>query len=138
MLGAHVLSPYKVLRLRQKDLVEIPHDYVISLVSNDAQCLNMIFQKAGYLIQGFVELVAITALVWRLIGFQAVSGIIFLLFMLAYYIGMWDVCTNLRQKIRLWTDKRLHVIRNIVSGIRVIKMNTWEWLFEKKAQKLRR
>ena len=107
-------------------------------MSTDVQKLTVVFQKAGDLVRGFVELVVLTALLWRLVGFQAVSGVALLIFLLAYFIGTWDVCVALHQQIRRWTDRRLRIIRGIVAGIRVIKMNAWEWLYEEKAHDMRR
>lgn len=92
----------------------------------------------GFILQGLLELVTVTALIWRLIGFQAVSGIIFLIFLLAYYIGMWDVCLKLRLRIARWTERRMGMMRHIVSGIRAIKMNTWERPYKNKVQEIRR
>lgn len=111
---------------------------IIALVTHDAQRLDQVFQKVGYILQGFLELVAVTALIWRLIGFQAISGIIFLIVLLAYYIGMWDVCMKLRMRIARWTERRLSIMEQIVSGIRAIKMNTWEWPYKNRVEEIRR
>ena len=105
------------------------------MVTHDAQRLDQIFQKVGYILQGLVELATVTFLIWRLIGFQAVSGIIFLIFLLAYYIGMWDVCMKLRLRIARWAERRMGIMKHIVSGIRAIKMNTWEWPYRTKCKK---
>ena len=112
--------------------------HILSLVTHDALRLDQIFQKIGLTLQGLLELVAVTALIWRLIGFQAVSGIVFLIFLLAYYIGMWDVCMKLRLRVAAWTERRMNLVKHIVSGIRVLKMNTWEWPYKCKVAEIRR
>jgi len=132
------LSVFQIFKLRLKDLTRVQPGHVIALVTHDAQRLDQIFQKVGFILQGLVELATATALIWRLIGFQAVSGIIFLIFLLAYYIGMWDVCMKLRLRIARWTERRMGMMRHIVSGIRAIKMNTWEWPYKNKVRDLRR
>ena len=132
------LSVFQIFKLRLKDLTRVQPGHVIALVTHDAQRLDQIFQKVGFILQGLVELATATALIWRLIGFQAVSGIIFLIFLLAYYIGMWDVCMKLRLRIARWTERRMGTMRHIVSGIRAIKMNTWEWPYKNKVRDLRR
>lgn len=139
-LTLRVKSPFssKIYRLRLKDLLRVPPGHIITLITSDAQRLDQIFQKVGYIIQGLLELVTITALIWRLVGFQAVSGIIFLIFLLAYYIGMWDVCMKLRLRIARWTERRMVIIRHIVSGIKAIKMNTWEWPYKHRVDEIRR
>lgn len=128
----------KIYRLRLKDLTRVQPGQIIALVTHDAQRLDQVFQKVGYILQGFLELVAVTALIWRLIGFQAISGIIFLIVLLAHYIGMWDVCMKLRMRIARWTERRLSIVEQIVSGIRTIKMNTWEWPYKNRVEEIRR
>ena len=132
------LPVFQIFKLRLKDLTRVQPGHAIALVTHDAQRLDQIFQKVGFILQGLVELATVTALIWRLIGFQAVSGIIFLIFLLAYYIGMWDVCMKLRLRIARWTERRMGMMRHIVSGIRAIKMNTWEWPYKNKVRDLRR
>lgn len=116
----------------------MPPGHIIALITNDAQRFDQVFEKVGYILQGVLELVTVTALIWRLIGFQAVSGIVFLIFLLVYYIGMWDVCIKLRLRIAHWTERRMGTIRHIVSGIRGIKMNTWEWPYKNRVEEIRR
>ena len=128
----------KIYRLRLKDLTRVPSGHIIALITHDAQRLDQVFQKVGFVLQGLLELVTVTALIWRLIGFQAVSGIIFLILLLAYYVGMWDVCMKLRLRIARWTERRMGTIEHLVSGIRAIKMNTWEWPYKNRVEDIRR
>ena len=43
-----------------------------------------------------------------------------------------------RAKSAKLTDRRVHVMNEVISGIRVIKMYAWEYAFKKLVKKLRR
>ena len=45
---------------------------------------------------------------------------------------------NIRNKAAAQTDKRLTVIKEIVTGIRVVKMYAWEWNFRDLIAQIRR
>ena len=44
----------------------------------------------------------------------------------------------LQEKVTTLTDKRLRLIYDVISGIRVLKMNAWEWCFRDLVSGIRR
>ena len=44
----------------------------------------------------------------------------------------------LQVKVTTLTDKRLRLIYDVISGIRVLKMNAWEWCFRDLVSGVRR
>lgn len=124
--------------MRQKEMSSFPTNHVQDLVSRDCQWFHQIFLKMGFVAQGVLEIIAITAFLWQLIDFPAVSGMVIIMSLIGYYIGMWDVCVKLRATIRHWMEKRMEIIRNIVGNLRGVKMNAWEWLYKDRALKFRR
>ena len=48
------------------------------------------------------------------------------------------VTFSFRVKSAKQTDRRVHVMNEVISGVRVIKMYAWEYAFKKLVKKLRR
>lgn len=115
-----------------------PSNYVLELITRDCQWFHQIILKIGFIAQGVLEIITVTAFLWQLVDLPAVTGMVVIVALIGYYIGMWDVCVKLRASIRYWLDKRMEIIRNIVWNLRCIKMNGWEWLYKDQALKFRR
>lgn len=49
---------------------------------------------------------------------------------------MWDVCMKLCLCIVCWMEWRMGVMKYIVNGICVIKMNMWEWFYKRKVEEI--
>ena len=49
-----------------------------------------------------------------------------------------NVFKSLQDKAAKMTDKRLRQMHDVISGIRVLKMNAWEWCFHDLVSEVRR
>ena len=76
-----------------------------------------------------VEIVVVTGLFWKLIGWQTIGGIIFAIILIAYQTALGKLFKLLQDRVARLTDKRLQLVYDVISGIRVLKMNAWEWCF---------
>ena len=78
------------------------------------------------------------ALLWYFISWMALSGMLYLV--LIGFCQRYTVSpiSNFRRETQLKADERNAVIKNVISGIRTVKMNTWESLFERMIQAVRR
>ncbi|XP_032235247.2 ATP-binding cassette sub-family C member 4 isoform X2 [Nematostella vectensis] len=128
----------KVLRLNQKEVAQASTDHANTLITHDTQRMYDVVLKSGLILQGTLELLAVSVLLWQLIGFQSLTGILFITMLIGYYVGMWDVCLKLRSRIKFWAERRMSVISGVVENLRYVKMNSWEWLYRDKAGKYRK
>nr|CAD7442940.1 unnamed protein product [Timema bartmani] len=121
----------KSLRLSHTALGETTVGQVVNLLSNDVSRLDFILIHLCYLILGPVQAVLVTYFMWNIIGVSSVLGVLAtLLFIpLQGYIGKKIASRRLRSAIR--TDERVRLMNEIISGIQVIKMYTWEIPFSK-------
>lgn len=119
-------------------MAKVSNETILEMVSRDCQRFDQIILKAGFLVEASLEIIAITAFLWQLVDLPAVTGMVFVVFLIGYYIGMWDVCIKLRSRIRHWLGRRMFIIKNIVSNLRCVKMNAWERIYKEKALKYRR
>ena len=110
----------------------------INLVSNDAQAI----EKMGYgiFVLSFVpvDIIASMVLVWYLVAWQALIGTSFFLLVVAYGSFAAHKAGKVRHQSAAVTDKRLEIMKEIITGIRVVKMYAWEWNFRDLVAQIRR
>ena len=110
----------------------------INLVSNDAQKIEKFLQQLGYVLTAPVELVISLTILVYLIGWRALVGAAFFFALVAFQMLMGTKAAKLRGKAAKFTDQRLVVMNEIISGIRAVKMYAWEWNFRDIVCNLRR
>jgi len=128
----------QVLRMSQSKLAKITSGYVINLVSNDIQRLDLATQNLFASLRSPFDLVILGILLWVLIGWQAVTGLAFALILIPYEAEMTGWVAKLRMQAARVTDKRLGVMNEIVSGIRAVKMYAWELPYRDAVRAIRR
>ncbi|XP_070521556.1 ATP-binding cassette sub-family C member 4 isoform X2 [Cardiocondyla obscurior] len=119
----------KILRLSSSSTTT--SGQIINLLSNDMSKFEQLFVALHYIwilpIQGII----ISFLIWRSVGIASLAGVILLIVQtipLQGYISKW--ISKLRLKIAVRTDERVRLMSEIIKGIQVIKMYTWEKPFE--------
>ena len=85
-----------------------------------------------------LDILCALALMWYLVAWQAIIGVSFFLLVSVYNSIVASKAGKIRNKAAAQTDKRLTVIKEIVTGIRVVKMYAWEWNFRDLIAKIRR
>ena len=110
----------------------------INLVSNDAQKIEKSLNGVCYILSTPLEIVINLLTLWYLIGWQALVGAVFLIALATFQTFMARKAAKLRKKAAVYTDKRLVVMSEIISGIRAMKMHAWEWKFRDLVCDLRR
>ena len=75
---------------------------------------------------------------WYLVAWQALIGSCFFLLVSAYGSFSAHKAGKVRQQAATETDRRLEVMREIIAGIRVVKMYAWEWNFSDVVAHIRR
>lgn len=110
---------------------------VIDLLSNDIQ--RMEDTKWPFrLVTAAVDTIVVTALLWYLIGWQALLGAVFLIFLVPY-LGLLSVAAGaLRLRTATVSDRRISLMNEILSGIRAIKTHAWENEYRKTIKETRR
>ena len=129
---------FQILTLNRSTLEDTISENTINLVSNDAQAI----EKMGFGIfeLSFVplDIVASMVLVWYLVAWQALIGASFFLLVVAYGSFAAHKAGKIRQQSAAVTDKRLEIMKEIITGIRVVKMYAWEWNFRDLVAQYRR
>ncbi|KAK3746327.1 hypothetical protein QZH41_008505, partial [Actinostola sp. cb2023] len=115
-----------IFHLSQTTIANKSTGYIINLVSGDVQRFDPVASQMALFFQGIFEVGAVSTLLAYVVGPQALSGALFLFFLVFYFCGMGKVCVYLRNKIAKIADQRLGFMSAIIAGARTVKMYAWE------------
>ena len=110
----------------------------INLVSNDAQKIEKSLNQLGFVLSAPLELIANLVVLLYLVGWEALVGASIFFILVSFQMLMAKRAATLREKAAAFTDKRLAVMNEIISGIRAVKMYAWEWNFRDLVRNIRR
>eukprot|EP00102_Acyrthosiphon_pisum_P018651 XP_016655861.1 PREDICTED: probable multidrug resistance-associated protein lethal(2)03659 isoform X2 [Acyrthosiphon pisum] len=116
----------KALTLSTTSLCETTVGQVVNLISNDVNRFDMALRCIQFLLIGPLQTIIVTYFLWQEIGVSSIIGVtVFLAFVpLQGWLG--KITSDYRSKIAPRTDERVRIMNEIISGIQVIKMYTWE------------
>lgn len=154
-----VISSTQILKLDQVTLQSVTTGQIINLISKN---LDRVFVSIHYLWIGPLHLGLYIYLVYQELGWPVFTAVAFIVFQIVLQTSLRKVyewlglvvdipsmqcllCTtslsttsSTRKQRERVTDKRVKKIKEIVYGIRVIKMYVWEYAFQQVVAKLRK
>ncbi|XP_045472448.1 probable multidrug resistance-associated protein lethal(2)03659 [Harmonia axyridis] len=128
----------KILKFNKYSINDTSTGQIVTLLSNDVRMFDYIMLEVCLLIIAPSELIADTILLYFLLGKTALVGIAFVIIFIPLQMYNGKLSAKYRLKIARKTDKRVLLMNEIISGIRVIKMYTWEKPFSKLVEIARR
>ncbi|GFS19518.1 multidrug resistance-associated protein 4 [Elysia marginata] len=135
-LGLMVLC--ESLRLSNKSLSESSIGQIVNLMSNDVAKFDQAMMFPHYLwISPLICVVAVVYL-WYKLGPAAMAALSLVMLLMPMHFLFGRLYSRHRQKTAVHTDKRMKVMSEIISGIRIIKLYCWEKPFGHLVEKLRR
>ncbi|XP_018402741.1 PREDICTED: multidrug resistance-associated protein 4-like [Cyphomyrmex costatus] len=127
----------KILRLSSSTITS--PGQIVNLLSNDMSKFEQLFTTLHYIwilpIQGSI----IAFLIWQSVGIASLAGVFLIIIQTIPLQGYISKCTSkLRSKIAVRTDERIRLMSEIIKGIQVIKMYTWEKPFAELVNRARK
>ncbi|XP_058795497.1 ATP-binding cassette subfamily C member 4-like isoform X2 [Phymastichus coffea] len=121
----------KVLRLSNASVTTTTGGQVINLLSNDVVRFDPLFMYLHYVWITPIAGAVITYLIWCNAKVAALVGVLLMtLETVPVQVYAGKIASKLRSKIATRTDERVRLMGEIINGIHVIKMYTWEKPFE--------
>ncbi|XP_076312434.1 ATP-binding cassette sub-family C member 4-like isoform X1 [Tachypleus tridentatus] len=128
----------KALKLSRASLGKTTIGQMVNLLSNDVNRFDQSVIFLPYLVVGPLQTVVIIAVLWQHLGPASFAGLSVLLLYIPFQGTMGRLFSKLRLKTASITDERIRLMNEIVSGMRVIKMYTWENPFADLIETIRR
>ncbi|CAB3245308.1 unnamed protein product [Arctia plantaginis] len=128
----------KSLKVNIQALSESSAGLVVNLMANDVNRFDTGPLFAHYLWIGPLETVLLTVYVYREMGMPAVYGSLIIIAVIPFQIFLGLNTAYFRRKTAEKTDERVRLMKEIIMGMEVIKMYTWEKPFRKLIDLVRR
>lgn len=103
---------------------------IINLMSVDSFKVSEVTAYLHFLVASApAQLVVAVVLLWRIMGYSAIPGLIVMALLLPINIAFGKAFNSTQKKIMAATDKRIHTTNEILQNIRIIKFFAWEHRF---------
>ncbi|XP_039745048.1 probable multidrug resistance-associated protein lethal(2)03659 isoform X2 [Pararge aegeria] len=137
-VGVCSLIYRKALKVNLQAMSENRGGLVVNLMANDVNRFDSGPLFIHYLWIGPIETLLMTAYLYREMGISAVYGALMIVAAVPFQIFLGTRTSHYRRKTALKSDERVRLMEEIVMGIEVIKMYTWEKPFRKIIDTVRR
>ncbi|XP_046428414.1 ATP-binding cassette sub-family C member 4-like [Neodiprion fabricii] len=128
----------KVLRLDLAAVSNTAAGQVANLISNDVARFDMVLMFLHYIWIMPVQVILIGYVMWQSVGPAALVGIGTMMMQTIPIQGyLSNLSAKFRSKIAVKTDDRVQLMSELISGIQVVKMYSWEKPFELLVSKVR-
>ncbi|XP_032511553.2 probable multidrug resistance-associated protein lethal(2)03659 [Danaus plexippus] len=128
----------KALKVNLQAMSENRGGLVVNLLANDVNRFDSGPLFIHYLWIGPMETFLITFYLYREMGVSAVYGALMVVAVVPFQIFLGTRTSYYRRKTALKSDERVRLMEEIVMGVEVIKMYTWEKPFRKIIDTVRR
>uniref|UniRef100_A0A8D1HDG4 ABC transmembrane type-1 domain-containing protein n=1 Tax=Sus scrofa TaxID=9823 RepID=A0A8D1HDG4_PIG len=128
----------KALRLSNLATRETSTGQIVNLLSNDVNRFDQVTMFLHFLWVGPLQTVVVTALLWMEVGISCLAGMAVLILLLLLQSCIGKSFSSLRSETAAYTDDRIRSVSEVITGIRTVKMYTWEKSFADLIARLRR
>ncbi|XP_074031100.1 LOW QUALITY PROTEIN: probable multidrug resistance-associated protein lethal(2)03659 [Leptinotarsa decemlineata] len=128
----------KAMRLSTSALAETTIGQMVNLLTNDVGRFDQATHFIHHLWMAPTELFVVMYLCYNNVGYTGLTGILFLLLSIPLQTLLGNRISKFRLTIAYRTDERVRLMNEIISGIQVIKMYTWEKPFSKLVETVRK
>ncbi|CAG9854243.1 unnamed protein product [Phyllotreta striolata] len=127
----------KSLRLSKSALAETTIGQMVNLLSNDVGRFDQAVPHLHQFYFGPIQTLIVMYFLYVNMGWASLSGAIFLLLSIPLQSWLGKKTSQFRLSTAGATDERVRLMNEIISGIQVIKMYTWEYPFAKLVEYIR-
>eukprot|EP00542_Grammatophora_oceanica_P015908 CAMPEP_0194036992 /NCGR_PEP_ID=MMETSP0009_2-20130614/9365_1 /TAXON_ID=210454 /ORGANISM="Grammatophora oceanica, Strain CCMP 410" /LENGTH=1435 /DNA_ID=CAMNT_0038678979 /DNA_START=134 /DNA_END=4441 /DNA_ORIENTATION=+ len=127
----------KSLRVSSAGRAKTSTGQIVNMMSNDTTQLQRFLQFGGMTFVAPLQIIISLYLIYRQVGNATWVGVGFMIFLMPINVVVFGVVSKMRRKVLKYSDLRVKMMNEILSGIRIIKFYAWERPFGKEVGKLR-
>ncbi|XP_054166166.1 ATP-binding cassette sub-family C member 4-like [Oppia nitens] len=116
----------KSMKLSRSSLGKTTVGQILNILSNDVNRFDEFSYYSHSLVVAPLQSALILYLLWGQLGWACLAGMAMLVLFVPFLLLVGALFRRIRQKTALLTDRRIRVMNEIIAGMRVIKMYTWE------------
>ncbi|KAG7348975.1 multidrug ABC transporter permease/ATPase [Nitzschia inconspicua] len=110
---------------------------VVNMMSNDTMQLQRFLQFAGFTVVAPLQIIVALVLIYRQVGNATWVGVAYMVFLAPINIKVFGIVASMRRKVLKYSDMRVKMMNEILTGIRIIKFYAWERPFGKEVSSVR-
>lgn len=127
----------KALRVSAAGRAKTSTGQVVNMMSNDTAQLQRFLQFLGLILSAPFQIILALALIYLEVGNAMWVGVGYMLFLAPINTLVFSVVSKQRAKVLKYSDLRVKMMNEVLSGIRIIKFYAWERPFGKEVGNLR-
>lgn len=121
----------KTFKLSSKSKYEFPMGKITALMSTDLARIDLALGFQPLIVCFPIPVIISVVLLLVYLGVTALAGIGLFLISLVICVLITQVLFTYRKKVTVYTDRRVSLMREVLSHIRVIKYYAWEYAYKK-------
>lgn len=115
----------KSLRISAAGRAKTSTGQVVNMMSNDTTQLQRFLQFAGMTLVAPIQIIISLALIYQQVGNATWVGVGFMLFLAPINVVVFSVVSKMRRRVLKYSDLRVKMMNEILTGIRIIKFYAW-------------
>jgi ABC-type multidrug transport system fused ATPase/permease subunit len=114
-----------------------PTGQVVNMMSNDTMQLQRFLQFAGMTFVAPIQIVVALYLIYQQVGNATWVGVGYMVFLAPINAWVFSTVAKFRKQVLQYSDLRVKMMNEILTGIRILKFYAWEGPFGKEVGRLR-
>ena len=119
-------------------MAEFTSGQVTDLISNDVQRMEEAVRAFTRILISCYDMLLSVLLIWYFVGWQALAGLGSFVLLVPFGFFLASITGKFRKKTAEVTDRRVHLMTEIVAAIRAVKTHAWEWIYRQRVAEIRR
>jgi ATP-binding cassette subfamily C (CFTR/MRP) protein 4 len=128
----------KALKLSPAHLGDFTIGKIVTLITKDVDCFEAFVDFGNDIWIGVIKTLVTSVILYMRIGVASLAGVGFFLLVMPVQVYLGMLVTSMKMKMCKKTDERLQITQETLSAIRIIKMYTWEKIFDSKISTARK
>ncbi|XP_054158540.1 ATP-binding cassette sub-family C member 4-like [Oppia nitens] len=119
----------KSMKLSRSSLAKTTVGQIVNILSNDVNRFDEFSFYAQSIVVAPLQSALVLYFLWGELGWACLAGMAVLILFIPFQLTVGALFRQIRGKTAVLTDSRIRIMNEIIGGMRVIKMYTWEMAF---------